>query len=119
MSIPTGHSAFLHQLELNVRADLIQAETSQPEEEAVRVPIDEWLIDPVDAQRYEVGLRNRLGAVEAMEDGSGPGGSGRPVTYVADGASGDDRTATTSPRLTRAHSGPQSYSAPFNIPGYR
>jgi hypothetical protein len=45
------------------------AETSQPEEEAVGVPIAEWLFDPVDAQRYEVGLRNLLGAVEALEGG--------------------------------------------------
>ncbi len=73
MSIPTGDNASLHQLELNVRADLTQAETSQPEEAAVGVPIDERLVDPVDAQRYEVGLRNLLGAVEALEDGSGPG----------------------------------------------
>ena len=75
MNTPTGDSAFLSELELNVRAELTQAETSQPEKQAVGVPIDEWLFDP-DAQRYEVGLRNLLGAVEAMEDGSGP--RGRP-----------------------------------------
>ena len=71
MSTPTGDNAFLHALELNVRAELTLAETSQPEEEAVRVPIDEWLSDPADDQRYEVGLRHLLGAVEALEDGSG------------------------------------------------
>jgi hypothetical protein len=79
MSTPTGDNAFLYTLELNVRADLIQAETGQPEEEAVGVPIDEWLVDPADAQRYEVGLRNLLGAVEALEDGSGPGGYPPPA----------------------------------------
>jgi hypothetical protein len=73
MSIPTGDNAFLHELELDVRAKLTQAETGQPEEEAADVPIDEWLSDPVDDQRYEVGLRNLLGAVEVLEDGSGPG----------------------------------------------
>jgi hypothetical protein len=73
MSIPTGDNAFLHELELNVSAELTQAETGQPEDEAVDVPIDEWLLDPADAQRYEVGLRNLLGAVDALEDGSGPG----------------------------------------------
>lgn len=73
MSTPTGDSAFLHQLELNVRTELIVAETSQPEEEAVGVPIDEWLSDPADDQRCEVALRSLLGAVEALEDGSGPG----------------------------------------------
>ena len=70
MSVPTGDNAFLHQLELNVREELTLAETSQLEEEAVAVPIDEWLSDPADAQSYEVGLRTLLGAVEALEDGS-------------------------------------------------
>ncbi len=73
MSIPTGDNAFLHELELDVSTELTQAETGQSEEEAVGVPIGEWLLDPADAQRYEVGLRNLLGAVEALEDGSGPG----------------------------------------------
>ena len=68
MSIPTGDNAFLHQLEINVRAELTLAQASQPEEEAADVPIEEWLIDPVDAQRYEIGLRTLLAAVEALED---------------------------------------------------
>ena len=71
MSTPIGDHAFLHELELNVSTELIVAETSQSEEEAVRVPVEEWLFDPADAQRYEVGLHNLLGAVEALEDGSG------------------------------------------------
>ena len=73
MSIPTGDNAFLHELELNVRAELTRAETGQSEEEAVGVPIDEWLSDPADDQRYEISLRSLLGTVEALEDGSGPG----------------------------------------------
>ena len=71
MSTTIGDNAFLHELELNVSTELMLAETSQPEEEAVRLPVDEWLFDPADAQRYEVGLHNLLGAVEALEDGSG------------------------------------------------
>ena len=78
MSTPTGDNAFLHALELNVRTELTLAETSQPWEEAVGVPIEEWLSDPADDQRYEVGLRSLLGAVEALEDGSGPGGHPPP-----------------------------------------
>jgi len=74
MSTPIGDNAFLHALELTVKTELTLAETSRPWEEAVRVPIDEWLSDPADDQRYEVGLRSLLGAVEALEDGSGPGG---------------------------------------------
>jgi hypothetical protein len=72
MSTPTGDNAFLHTLELNVRTELTLAETSQPEEEAVSLPIDEWLSDPADGQRYEASLRSLLGAVEVLEDASGP-----------------------------------------------
>jgi len=64
MSIPTSDNAFLDQLELTVRAEL--AEISAPEEAAC-VPIDQWLTDPADEQRYEVGLRSLFGAVEALE----------------------------------------------------
>ena len=71
MSTPTGENAFLHELELDVRAELTLARTGQ-QEEAVGVPVDEWLPD-TDAQRYEVRLRTLLSAVEALEDGSGPG----------------------------------------------
>jgi hypothetical protein len=78
MSTPTGDNAFLHEFELNVRAELTQAEASQPEEEAIGVPIDEWLSDPADGERYEANLRSLLGAVEALEDGSGSRGYGSP-----------------------------------------
>ena len=67
MSVPTSDNVSLDQLELTVRAELAQAETSQPEEDAC-VPIDQWLTDPADEQRYEVGLRTLFGAVEALED---------------------------------------------------
>ena len=72
MTTPTGDSAFLHELELDVRTELTLAETSQPEEEAFSEPIGEWLTDPADTQRYEVGLRTLASAVEALEDGSRP-----------------------------------------------
>ncbi len=71
MSTPTGDNAFLHELELTIRTELTMDETSRPEEEPHCVPYVEGLPDP-DAQRYEVGLRNLLGAVEALEDGSRP-----------------------------------------------
>ena len=94
MRTPTGDNAFLHGLELSVRAELTQAEADQPEEEAVGVPIDEWLSDPADDQRYEVALRSLLGAVEALEDGSGSRGhpssaeapaTGETLPYMPDG----------------------------------
>jgi hypothetical protein len=58
---------FLHGLETEVEAELEIAENSHPEETAA-APVAEWRFDPVDAERYEVGLRGLLGAVEAVED---------------------------------------------------
>jgi hypothetical protein len=78
MSTPTGDNAFLYELELTVRAELNVAETSQPEEQADGAPDDEWPLDP-DVQRYEVTLRALLGAVEALEDTSGPGDNPPPA----------------------------------------
>ena len=66
MSVPTSDNVFLDDLELTDSAELAQADTSQPE--AACVPIDQWLTDPADDQRYEVGLRSLFGAVEALED---------------------------------------------------
>ena len=72
MSTPTGDDACLHELRLYVRAELFRAETSRTQEDAVGVPIAEWLSDPADDQRYEASLRSLLGAVEALEDVSCP-----------------------------------------------
>jgi hypothetical protein len=72
MSTPTGDNAFLHELELTVRAELTLAESSQPEEPVDGMPGDDWPLDP-DVQRYDVVLGALLGAVEALEDASGPG----------------------------------------------
>lgn len=72
MSTPAGDHPFLHELEVNVRTELIISETSQGWEEAAAAPIEEWLSDPADDQRYEASLRSLLGAVEALEDGPGP-----------------------------------------------
>jgi hypothetical protein len=79
MSTLTGGNAFLHELELTVRTELTLAETGQPYEEAIAVPIEEWLSDPADDLRYEAGLRSLLGAVEALEDGFGPGDRPSPA----------------------------------------
>ncbi len=72
MSTPDGGNAFEHELELVVRTELTLAETSQSEVAVDGVPAVEWPADP-EAQRYEAYLRTLLGAVEALEDGPGPG----------------------------------------------
>ena len=79
MTDPTGDSAFLQELEINVRSELTIVETSQPEIDADGVPTAEWLLDP-DIQRYEIGLHTLLGAVETLENGFRPGDGPPPAT---------------------------------------
>src|SRR5262249_13850832 len=71
-----GGSPLLHQLDRYVETELILAETSQPEDEAVALPIDEWQFDPEDGPRYEVSLRSLHSAVEVLEEGAAPGTEG-------------------------------------------
>lgn len=66
MSASTGDNEALHELEVEVKAELAMAESSHPEEVA-ELPVTEWLFDPTDAEREEVGLRSLLDAVETME----------------------------------------------------
>ncbi|CNF53477.1 Uncharacterised protein [Mycobacterium tuberculosis] len=54
------------ELEIEVQEELTLAESSRPEETAA-APQSEWLFDPTDVERDEIGLRNILGAVEALE----------------------------------------------------
>ena len=82
MSIPAGDSAFLSELEVEVRTELTVAEVGQPTVAADTGPAgagpaDERPLDPdaeayADAERYEVSLRTLLGAIEAVEDGPEP-----------------------------------------------
>jgi hypothetical protein len=72
MSTPTRDNAFLYELELNVKTELTLAETSQPEADADGAPTIESLLEQ-DDQRYELGLRSLLGAIEAVEDVFRPG----------------------------------------------
>jgi len=64
--MPTDERPFLHKLEAEVEAELEMAESSGSGEALGASPAD-WLFDPADVEREEVGLRNLLGAVEALE----------------------------------------------------
>jgi hypothetical protein len=66
MSDPDDND-FPQSLEVAVEAEITIAEASHPEDLA-DTPVAEWRFDPADAERYEVGLRGLLGAVEAIED---------------------------------------------------
>ncbi|GAA3223397.1 hypothetical protein [Nonomuraea helvata] len=72
---PSGDGDFLYELEVEVEAEVTLAEASRPEEVA-GMPVTEWLFDPTDAEREEIGLRGLLDAVEALEDDSRPGEHG-------------------------------------------
>ena len=73
MSSPTGDNDDLNELESEVEAELTLAESGRPDEQVSGVPIEEWLVDPAEAERDEVALRSLLGAVETMEEGSRTG----------------------------------------------
>jgi hypothetical protein len=64
--MPTPENEFLHELEVEVEAELGMTESSHPEEELELSPAD-WQFDPTDVVREQVGLRSVLGAVEALE----------------------------------------------------
>ena len=67
MSDPTEGSAFLYELEVDVRAELDLAEAGRANRDG---SVDEQL-DP-EGQRYEIRLHSLLGAVEVVEDGDTP-----------------------------------------------
>jgi hypothetical protein len=69
--MPEDESQFLHKLEAEVETELGMARSSRPEDALGPSPA-EWLVDPTDVEREEVGLRSLLGAVEALESDSPP-----------------------------------------------
>ncbi|WP_344474806.1 hypothetical protein [Nonomuraea monospora] len=71
MSAPRDQDGFLHELEVEVEAEVSLVEASRPGEVA-ELPVTDWLFDPTDAEREEIGLRGLLDAVEVLEDGSRP-----------------------------------------------
>ncbi|GGO16398.1 hypothetical protein [Microbispora bryophytorum] len=72
MAVPSDENEFLHELEIEVEAEVIQVESSRPED-AAALPVTDWLFDPADAEREEIGLRGLLAAVEVLEDDLRPG----------------------------------------------
>jgi hypothetical protein len=85
MSTPAGDHAFLHDLERDVSTELTLAESGPPEEQAAAIPIEEWLSDPADDERYEFTLRSLLGAVQALEGSSEAPEAGQTAPPAPDG----------------------------------
>jgi hypothetical protein len=69
--MPQDESQFLHELEIEVAAELRIAQSGHPGE-AEESP-EQWLFDPADLERNEIGLRGLLGAVQTMEGAAKPG----------------------------------------------
>ena len=65
----------LHGLEVEIEVELAIAESGQ--ENVSDTPATEWLSDPVDDERYEIGLHGLLDAVKAVEDAISPNGHNR------------------------------------------
>ncbi|MBT2233545.1 hypothetical protein [Nonomuraea sp. NEAU-A123] len=72
MSAPNRENDVLYELKAEVEMELTQAVASHPEEE-MALPITDWLFDPTDVEREEIGERGLLDAVEVLEDGPQPG----------------------------------------------
>ncbi|MFI7635113.1 hypothetical protein [Nonomuraea sp. NPDC049400] len=72
MSSPNGEDDFLYELKAEVEIELTAAEASRPQEE-LDLPVTDWLFDPTDVEREEIGLRGLIDAVEVLEEDSGPG----------------------------------------------
>jgi hypothetical protein len=73
MSTPAGDHHSLYELQVEVEEEMTLVETTGTEE--ADLPVSEWLFDPTDVEREEVGLRGLLGAVEALEGGDRPAGN--------------------------------------------
>jgi hypothetical protein len=69
MTMSEDDSQLPHNLEVEVEAELALAESSGLDDGLGMSPA-EWLFDPLDVEREEVGLRSLLGAVEAIEGDS-------------------------------------------------
>ncbi|GAA5766483.1 hypothetical protein [Streptosporangium roseum] len=75
MSAPNGENDFLYELKVELVQEVTLAESSNPGE-AMGLPVTEWLFDPTDVEREEIGLRGLLGAVEALEGDDRPDDQG-------------------------------------------
>jgi hypothetical protein len=69
MSNPDEHDS-LHGLEVEIEVELSIAESGR--ENVSDTPPTEWLSDPTDEERYEIGLHGLLDAVKAVEDATSP-----------------------------------------------
>jgi hypothetical protein len=70
LNAPNGEDEVLYELRAEVEIELIHVEASRPEEEKA-LPVTDWLFDPMDAEREEIGLRGLLEAIKVLENRTG------------------------------------------------
>ena len=73
--MPTDEGESLHEFQVEVEEELDIVRASHPQEALDGSPA-EWLFDPTDIEREEVGLRSVLAAVESLEDDVRPDADG-------------------------------------------
>ncbi|MFB4289212.1 hypothetical protein ACBI99_16340 [Nonomuraea sp. ATR24] len=69
MSCPTDESDFLHELKVVVAIELHTADLCHSQHPR-DLPVTEWLVDPTETEREQVGLRGILAAITELENGS-------------------------------------------------
>ncbi|MEV4060094.1 hypothetical protein [Nonomuraea dietziae] len=69
MSYPTGENNFLHELKAVVAIELNTADVCHSQHPR-DLPVTEWLVDPTETEREQVGLRGILAAIPELENGS-------------------------------------------------
>lgn len=69
MSRPIGESNFLHDLKAVVAVELTMAEVSHSQNPP-DLPVGEWLLDPIETERAQVGMRGILAAITELENGA-------------------------------------------------
>jgi hypothetical protein len=72
MSAPSGENGFLYEFKIEIEEEVTLVESSHPEQ-AIGLPVTDWLFDPTDVEREEIGLRGLLDAVEVLEGDIRPG----------------------------------------------
>jgi hypothetical protein len=75
MSAASGENDFLYEFKIEIEEEMTLVESSHPEQ-AIGLPVTDWLFDPTDVEREEIGLRGLLDAVEVLRGDLRPGDHG-------------------------------------------
>jgi hypothetical protein len=71
--MPIDEGRFLAELGFEVEEELVVVQATPDGDSGFSGTPADWIFDPTDIEREEVGLRGLLGAVRALEHDSAPG----------------------------------------------